>query len=269
MATFPQSGQTAEFDNFELDLSAGELRKDGLKVKLQEQPFSILAALVKRAGDLVHREDLYSHLFSKHSSYDYKHALNNAIQKIRQALDDPSINPRFIETVEGRGYRFLKQVKFNQKNKFMQEVSQIHAEFLATDHHPRLHELFHRVNDLMEEYPTHPDRYKAKVLSDSIRAACNETNKLKHGIGLETAALVFNDPKALSLRNHFNGQQNVWHTLGSVPNPFPMSADKVMIVVLHSVEPDENGNLQIQISSARKATTREIKSYEDKNRNNE
>ena len=98
------------FGIFEIDLDARELRKNGLKVKLQEQPFKILAVMARRAGKVIPREELYAEL-SSHSTYDSKHGLNNAIQKIREVLGDSPENARFIETVPNRGYRFLPQVE--------------------------------------------------------------------------------------------------------------------------------------------------------------
>jgi TolB-like protein/DNA-binding winged helix-turn-helix (wHTH) protein/Tfp pilus assembly protein PilF len=105
-----QSPQGLRFGIFEIDLDARELRKNGLRVKLQEQPFKILAVMVRRAGEVIPREELYAEL-STHSTYDSKHGLNNAIQKIREVLGDSPENARFIETVPGRGYRFLPQVE--------------------------------------------------------------------------------------------------------------------------------------------------------------
>jgi TolB-like protein/DNA-binding winged helix-turn-helix (wHTH) protein/Flp pilus assembly protein TadD len=102
------------FGIFEIDLDARELRKNGLRVKLQEQPFKILAVMVRRAGEVVLREELYAEL-SSHSTYDSKHGLNNAIQKIREVLGDSAENARFIETVPTRGYRFLAQVEIVYK----------------------------------------------------------------------------------------------------------------------------------------------------------
>jgi TolB-like protein/DNA-binding winged helix-turn-helix (wHTH) protein/Tfp pilus assembly protein PilF len=105
-----QSPHGLRFGIFEIDLDARELRKNGLRVKLQDQPFKILAVIVCRAGEVTTREELYAEL-SSHSSYDFKHGLNNAIQKIREVLGDSPENARFIETVPGRGYRFLPQVE--------------------------------------------------------------------------------------------------------------------------------------------------------------
>jgi len=110
-----QSPQGLRFGIFEIDLDARELRKNGLRVKLQDQPFKILAAMVRRAGEVIPREELYAEL-SSHSTYDSKHGLNNAIQKIREVLGDSPENARFIETVPGRGYRFLPQVEVVYKS---------------------------------------------------------------------------------------------------------------------------------------------------------
>ena len=105
-----QSPQGFRFGIFEIDLDARELRKNGFKVKLQEQPFKILAVMVRRAGEVITRDELYAEL-SSHSTYDFKHGLNNAIQKIREVLGDSPETARFIETVPNRGYRFLPQVE--------------------------------------------------------------------------------------------------------------------------------------------------------------
>lgn len=110
-----QSPQGLRFGIFEIDLNARELRKNGLRVRLQDQPFKILAAMTLRAGEVIPREDLYSEL-SSHSSYDFKHGLNNAIQKIREVLGDSPENARFIETVPNRGYRFLPPVEVIYKS---------------------------------------------------------------------------------------------------------------------------------------------------------
>jgi DNA-binding winged helix-turn-helix (wHTH) protein/tetratricopeptide (TPR) repeat protein len=105
-----QSPQGLRFGIFEIDLDARELRKNGFRVKLQEQPFKILAVMVRRAGQVISREDLYAEL-SSHSTYDFKHGLNNAIQKIREVLGDSAENPRFVETLPNFGYRFLPHVE--------------------------------------------------------------------------------------------------------------------------------------------------------------
>src|SRR6266436_7140149 len=99
------------FGVFELDLRAGELRKHGLRVRLQEQPFQVLATLTEHPGEVVTREKLQKKLWPADTFVDFDHGLNKAISKIREALSDSAESPRFVETVARRGYRFLADVK--------------------------------------------------------------------------------------------------------------------------------------------------------------
>jgi DNA-binding winged helix-turn-helix (wHTH) protein len=105
------AGRIARFGVFEVDLLAGELRKNGRKVRLQEQPFQILAALLDRPGDLVTREELRQKLWPGDTFVDFDHGLNTAITKLREALGDSAANPRYVQTLARRGYRFLAQVE--------------------------------------------------------------------------------------------------------------------------------------------------------------
>src|SRR5437879_27141 len=99
------------FGVFELDPRAGELRKHGLRVRLQEQPFQLLAMLLEHPGEVVTREELQKKLWPADTFVDFDHGLNKAINKIREALSDSADSPRFVETVARRGYRFLAEVK--------------------------------------------------------------------------------------------------------------------------------------------------------------
>src|ERR1700757_4972390 len=99
------------FGTFELDLRAGELRKHGLRIRLQEQPFLVLATLLEHPGEIVTREELQKKLWPVDTFVDFDHGLNKAINKIREALSDSAESPRFVETVARRGYRFLADVK--------------------------------------------------------------------------------------------------------------------------------------------------------------
>lgn len=98
------------FGMFQLDLKAGELRKGGVKVKMQDQPFRVLALLVERAGQVVTREQLRQGIWPTDVYVAFDQGLNNAIRKVRDALGDSADNPRFIETVAKHGYRFLAPV---------------------------------------------------------------------------------------------------------------------------------------------------------------
>src|ERR1051325_8002738 len=109
MEISPQS-QPVCFGSFEVDLRAGELRKEGSKIRLQEQPFQILAMLLEQPGQVVTREELRSRLWPSDTFVDFDHSLNKAINKLREALGDSAENPRFVETLPRRGYRFLGSV---------------------------------------------------------------------------------------------------------------------------------------------------------------
>jgi DNA-binding winged helix-turn-helix (wHTH) protein len=113
MSTTSQAGagrRIVRFGLFEADLQAGELRKRGLRIRLQDQPFQVLALLLERPGEIVSREDLRAKLWPADTFVDFDHSLNTAINKIREALGDEAPNPRFVETVARRGYRFIAPV---------------------------------------------------------------------------------------------------------------------------------------------------------------
>ncbi len=106
-----KSSRVARFGLFELDLSAGELRKSGVKLRLQGQPFQVLALLLERAGEVVTREELQQKLWPSDTFVDFDHSLNTAINKVREALGDSAASPRYVETLARRGYRFIAPVQ--------------------------------------------------------------------------------------------------------------------------------------------------------------
>jgi len=99
------------FGLFEVDLSAGELRKGGTRIRLQEQPFQILAMLLERPGQIITREELRSRLWPGDTFVDFEHGVNSAVARLRDALGDSADNPRFIETLPRRGYRLIASVE--------------------------------------------------------------------------------------------------------------------------------------------------------------
>ena len=105
------AGRIIRFGVFEADLASGELRKSGRRVRLQEQPFQMLALLLERPGDLITREELRQKLWAADTFVDFDHGLNTAINKVREALGDSAASPRYVETVARRGYRFLAPVQ--------------------------------------------------------------------------------------------------------------------------------------------------------------
>jgi TolB-like protein/Tfp pilus assembly protein PilF len=102
---------TIRFGVFEVDSRAGELRKQGAKVKLQEQPFQILQVLLQRPGEIVTREELQQKIWPSDTFVDFDHGLYNAIKRLREALGDSAETPRFVETLSRRGYRFVGKIE--------------------------------------------------------------------------------------------------------------------------------------------------------------
>ncbi len=106
-----QTPRIARFGSFEADLHTRELRKHGLKLKVQAQPFQVLAMLLARPGELVTREEIRSRLWPQDTFIDFDHGLNAAVRRLRDALNDNAETPRFVETLPRRGYRFIAPVE--------------------------------------------------------------------------------------------------------------------------------------------------------------
>ena len=117
--------QLARFGVFEADLVTGELRKGGVRVKLQEQPFRVLALLLTNHGQLVPREQLRRELWSDSTFVDFDQGLATAIRKIREVLGDAAENPLFVETLPKRGYRFIAAVEWVQKEPVGEDVPRV------------------------------------------------------------------------------------------------------------------------------------------------
>jgi DNA-binding winged helix-turn-helix (wHTH) protein len=106
MSLETQPASVWRFGTFEVDVRVGELRKQGVRIKLQEQPFLVLKVLLARHGEIVSREELRSQIWSADTFVDFDNGLNTAINKLREALGDSADSPRFIETLPRRGYRY-------------------------------------------------------------------------------------------------------------------------------------------------------------------
>lgn len=102
-----QEQSAFQFGAFELDPHSGELRKHGIKLKLQRQPVQILGILLERSGEVVTREEIQKRLWPDNTYVDFDNAINSAMRKLRDALGDTAENPRFVETLSRRGYRFI------------------------------------------------------------------------------------------------------------------------------------------------------------------
>lgn len=107
----PQSASVCRFGAFELDLRAAELRKNGVKLRLQDQPYQVLLKLIEHHGEVVSREELRSTLWHEDTFVDFETGLNTAIKRLRETLGDSADNPTFIETLPRRGYKFIATVE--------------------------------------------------------------------------------------------------------------------------------------------------------------
>jgi DNA-binding winged helix-turn-helix (wHTH) protein len=109
MAT-AQFNRIFQFGPFELDTRSGELRKHGVRIKLQDQPFQILLLLLVRPGEVITREQIRMQLWPENTYVDFDNAINGAVRKLREIVGDSAESPRFIETLARRGYRFIGQL---------------------------------------------------------------------------------------------------------------------------------------------------------------
>ncbi len=129
MSPSNKENRLLRFGVFEVDLAAGELRKNGGRIRLQKQPFQVLAALLQNAGQVVTREELREKIWPADAFVDFDHSLNTAVNKIREALGDSASSPRFVETLARRGYRFIASV----------ENAEVETTMPAPALHPELH----------------------------------------------------------------------------------------------------------------------------------
>src|SRR5215470_10093803 len=106
-----RNSQVVGFADFKVDLRAGVLYRNGASIRLQEQPFQVLALLTEHAGEVVSRDQLRIHLWPADTFVDFDNSLNAAVAKIREALGDSPESPRYIETLPRRGYRFIAPVE--------------------------------------------------------------------------------------------------------------------------------------------------------------
>jgi DNA-binding winged helix-turn-helix (wHTH) protein len=106
-----QPARLYRFGIFEVDPTTGELRRKGVRVKLHSQPFQVLSMLLERPGEMVTREEINRELWPEGTFVDYEHGVNSAVNRLREALGDKASNPKFVETLARRGYRFLAPVE--------------------------------------------------------------------------------------------------------------------------------------------------------------
>jgi TolB-like protein/DNA-binding winged helix-turn-helix (wHTH) protein/Tfp pilus assembly protein PilF len=125
MGEIPSSVRTVRFGVFEVDLRSGELRKKGVKIRLQGQPYLLLVTLLKQQGEVVAREEIRRTLWPEDTFVDFDHSLGTAVNKLREVLGDSASNPRFVETIPRRGYRFIAPVETIGETESAPAASQI------------------------------------------------------------------------------------------------------------------------------------------------
>src|SRR5208337_5619236 len=129
-----QSSQRICFRDFELDLTSGELHKDGQKVPLPPKAFEVLRCLVERPGEVVTREDLRARLWAGDTFVEFEDSLNHAVNKLRHALGDSAEGPQFIETLPRFGYRFIaSKVRASQAERTIQSLAVLPMANLSAD----------------------------------------------------------------------------------------------------------------------------------------
>jgi DNA-binding winged helix-turn-helix (wHTH) protein len=133
--TDPATPRRYRFGAFEADAATGELRRQGLRVKLNAQPFQVLCLLLDRPGDLLTREEISRELWPDGTFVDYEHGVNSAVNRIREALGDTASSPRFVETLARRGYRFVAPVE-RIADQIADPVPDTRAATLATNSAP-------------------------------------------------------------------------------------------------------------------------------------
>src|SRR5215472_10018486 len=106
-----ESESNVRFGPFELDLRRGELRKEGRRIRLQEQPFQILRMLLDSPGEVVSREEIRNRLWPDETVVEFDHSINAAVSRLRDALRDSADNPRYVKTLARQGYRFIGEIE--------------------------------------------------------------------------------------------------------------------------------------------------------------
>src|SRR5437667_12590133 len=131
MQDFRSSQGNVRFGTFELDQDAGELRREGNKIRLQEQPLQILQILLEQPGKVILREELRKRVWPSDTFVDFDHGINNAIKRLREALGDTAEMPRYVETLPRRGYRFIGKIECNAPR--MRSLAVLPLENLSRD----------------------------------------------------------------------------------------------------------------------------------------
>jgi cholera toxin transcriptional activator len=157
------------FGSFEADAATGELRRQGIRLKLNAQPFQVLLMLLERPGELLTREEISRQLWPKGTFVDYEHGVNSAVNRIREALGDSAANPRFIETLARRGYRFIAPVQEVNHAGMASQSRPAKVEAPAGDAHPQA---------TLEVSPPHDETPSTRIGSNGISSNSFGSNSI-------------------------------------------------------------------------------------------
>jgi DNA-binding winged helix-turn-helix (wHTH) protein/tetratricopeptide (TPR) repeat protein len=207
---------TLRFGVFEVDLHAAELRKHGVRIKLQEQPFQILALLLKHSGELVTREELRRELWPARTFVDFDRGLNKAMTKLRSALSDSAESPRYVETLHRRGYRFLAPVSEHHEDSHQFFTPPPKEEGTSGNelpqHEPRAMSPVPRAN-LLRGWVAH---HKSLVVAAAVLATCVAVLfylRIYHPVVFGGSAVEFGprcSVAVLGFRNLSGNTQDAW-----------------------------------------------------------
>jgi DNA-binding winged helix-turn-helix (wHTH) protein len=208
----------ARFDRFQVDLSKGELRKDGTSVAIQEQPLQVLRMLLQADGEVVTREQLCSALWPKDTFVDFEHGVNNAVKKLRQALEDSAERPNFVETLPRIGYRFMVPVEWTKSRSGISLLPGV-APIAPAETPPVSHQT-------PVETPAVSQSTEAETLI-SQRVSLRRSWKLKASIAV--AALMLIPPVLwLLVENQYLSQTRMGRWVGSVASRRSLEAQPVL-----------------------------------------
>src|SRR5215831_18356605 len=201
------------FDAFELDPASGELRKSGILVKLQPQAFRVLLLLIEREGQVVTRDEIQRYLWSDSTFVDFEHAINFSINQIRRALADNAEEPRYVETLTKRGYRFVGSVEHPLPSNRMDTLPEValvnDARAVETAKRRKFRLVASSVLLLMSIAATGYGIYSVFIVR---RAAAFENFKITRvtNAGSAIAAAISPDAKYLVIIVDDKGKQSLW-----------------------------------------------------------
>ena len=226
----PPLQQLIRFGVFEVDLRAGELRKQGVKVKLQEQPLKLLQFLLENPGQIVSREELRSRIWPADTFVEFDHGLYSAIAKLRDALGDSPESPRFIETVARRGYRFIAPVTITNRV----PDTQIHHETDKTPTKPARLDVRRLITSvvaglvgaaLLLTIVVAFDIAGAREWLRGRTAKTVQVQRITDFVGVKESPAISPDGKTVAFVVPVNGRKQIWIRLLAGGSPLQLTHD--------------------------------------------